>query len=85
MASQLLLPGITETRVKKIGEGEFQVTLVGTRRVYIADRLQSETALAYTVTVEPGTPTIRNPYGLYVTGQFISPQVNRDANEASSK
>ena len=85
MASQLLLPCITETGVKKIGEGEFQVTLVGTRRVYIADRLQSETALAYTVAVEPGTPTIRNPYGLYVTGQFISPKLNRDANEASSK
>ena len=85
MASQLLLPGITEVGVKKIGDGEFQVTLVGTRRVYIADRLQSETALAYTVAVEPGAPTIRNPYGLYVTGQFISPKVNRDANEASSK
>ena len=85
MASQLLLPGITETGVKKLGESEFQVTLVGTRRVYIADRLQSESALAYTVAVEPGAPTIRNPYGLYVTGQFISPKVNRDPNEASSK
>jgi hypothetical protein len=83
MASQLLLPSITEAGVKRSGEGEFQVTLVGTRRVYIADRLQSETALAYTVAVEPGTPTIRNPYGLYVTGQFISPKVNRDANSDS--
>lgn len=83
MASQLLLPGIAEAGVKKSGDGEFQVTLVGTRRVYIADKLQSETALAYTVAVEPGAPTIRNPYGLYVTGQFISPKVNRDVNEDS--
>jgi len=83
MASQLLLPKVAEAGVRKSGEGEYQVTLVGTRRVYIDDRLQSEAALAYTVAVEPGTPTIRNPYGLYVTGQFISPKVDRHADEAS--
>ena len=85
MASQLLLPEVAKAGVKRGEMGEFQVTLVGTRRVYIADKLQSESALAYTVAVEPGTPTIRNPYGLYVTGQFISPKVERHADEASGK
>jgi len=74
MASQVLLPARSEATVRRADGGEYEVTLTAVRRVYIADRLQSETALVYTVAVEPCTPTLGNPYGLYVVGQRIEPR-----------
>ena len=80
MASQLLLPKRDDASVRHL-DGSYEVSLAGLRRVYIADKLQSESTLIYTVVVEVGTPTLRNPYGLYVTGQLIAPKVEQNANE----
>jgi hypothetical protein len=64
--------------VTRVGDTEYHAKLVATRRIYIADKLQSESALAYSVVVEAGAPTTANPYGLFVTGQAISPYLKSE-------
>lgn len=58
-------------RVERAKEGVLKVSLEGTRRVYIADRLSRESLVRYQVVIEPCAPTPGNPHGLAVVSQTV--------------
>ena len=60
------------------GKGALVVEVRAVRRLYIADRPTKIDILRYRVTIEPGTPTAENPYGLFIAGHRTAPLKEED-------
>ncbi|MBI2930232.1 MAG: hypothetical protein HYY16_01155 [Planctomycetes bacterium] len=58
-------------RVERAPQGTIAVTLEGTRRVFIADKLSREERVRYRLELEPCAPTSGNPHGLAVLAQSV--------------